>query len=141
MPEYIISRPYASPNLKVSYNKDFVIIEKSNTDDYTCHTFNPKKNTWKESKAIPAKYGSKHKKTFPTNIASIIDSIGYTHKNSLLSFTSKEEAYLAKAYLIEQMRKEYKTAVEAILKRIESNVPDLSNIIDDLHDQYPEYFI
>ena len=141
MTTYIISRPYASPNLKTSYNKDFVIIEKSDTDDYTCHTFNPKKATWRESKTIPGKYSYRHNTTFPTDIAAVIDHKGYIHRDTLLSFASKEEAYLAKAYLIEQMRKEYKAAIEAILERMERNVPDLSSVIDDLHDQYPEYFL
>ena len=141
MTTYIISRPYASPNLKTSFNKDFVIIERSDTNDYTCHTFNPKQTTWKVSKAIPAKYSNKYKTVFPTDIAAVIDPSECIHKDILLSFTSKEEAYLAKAYLIEQMRKEYKAEVEAILARMERNVPDLSSIIDDLHDQYPEYFL
>lgn len=138
MTEYIISRPYASPNLKRSYNKDFVIIEKSSTGSHTCHTFNPKKSTWKESKTIPTKYLDPYKSASITDIASVISMP--TH-SILLSFTSKEEAYLAKAYLIEQMRKEYKAEIDKILERMERNVPDLSNIIDDLHDKYPEYFL
>ena len=137
MTQFIISVPYLSPNLKRSYNKDYVIIEKSETGTIS-HTFNPKSKTWKESKSIASKYHNSIMDAYKTSISDVIPSTkGYAY----LSFQTKEEAYLAKAYLIDKMRRRYEEEVKAILDNIARNVPDLSNIIDDLHNQYPEYFL
>ena len=137
MTQFIISVPSLSPNLKRSYNKDYVVIEKSETNTIT-HTFDLKTKTWKESKSLASKYQNNITDAYETSISDIISNPkGYGY----LSFQTKEEAYLAKAYLIDRMKRRYEEEVKALLDSIARNVPDLSNIIDDLHNQYPEYFL
>lgn len=137
-PTFMISKPYVSNGLKLTYNKDFTIVETKRDGTRVAHTFHPKTNKWKETGNIPTKYQDKNGTS--VNIADVVSgNIGWSR--NYLVFTTKKEAYLAKAYLIEEMRKEYNAAINDLRRKLERNVPDLSNITDSLRDEYPEYFI
>jgi len=144
MTRYIISCPYVSSGLKSTYNKDFNIIEKSDTNTI-CHTYSPVTSKWKQTKKIPRKYMGITTICLTTTLSDVISKktalAGIVSSSYMISFNSKEEAFLAKAYLINEMRIRYEEEINELLERMKRNVPDVSDIINDIHSRYPEYLL
>lgn len=56
-------------------------------------------------------------------------------------FTSLEMAQAAKMILIQRMAKQYEEELERLREALSKNVPDVEKPLQELKDQYPEYFI
>ena len=131
MKYFIIDIPYVSGGLRQTYNKKIEIYEQ---DKESCilHYQTSKTKEWKTKKA------SKHS----IRISTLSDIIANKYKGyRSAAFASFEEAYLAKIYLIDQMRKVYLAELQDLQDRMTKNCPDVSTEVAELEAKHPEYFI
>lgn len=144
MKYYIIKAPYLSAGLRRSYNKqlevhEMVISEESNFLQPT-GVYTYKKGEW-----IYKKLSSTTMSIYKTNINDkVITELDLNNLNNLnnnIIYTDLELAKITKFLLIGELKNQYQREIASINDLMEKNIPDLSEEIKLIKDEYAEYFI
>lgn len=134
---FVITHPYTSKNYSTFYNKAIVIYD---TDTKVFHKFDPATQTYVKPKASECK-GS-FNNPYPYIIDKLVAAQYNNHNRHALSFTSLEEATLAKLHLLSELSAEIAEDLAYLQsKYAEACPPSLPTAYNTLKLNFPEIFI
>lgn len=134
---FVITHPYTSKNYSIFYNKAIVIYD---TDTKVFHKFDPVTQTYVKPKASECK-GSFNNPN-PHTIDKLVATQYHNYGCWPSSFTSLEEATLAKLHLLSELSAEIAEDLAYLQsKYAEACPPSLPTAYNTLKLNYPEIFI
>lgn len=138
---YYIEKPYLSKGLKRSYKKKLEVFSGEVIEGKYYPTlaidcvykYNDKKKEWvKQSCGMSIRYIENAHRTSLPSVSQI---------SSHTTFATLELAQAAKLLAIEKMSQTYKENLRQIQELFERNVPDVKELISEMSNDYPEYFV
>lgn len=145
MKAYLIHVPYTSQNLRVTYRKKMEVFECECSKNVARNRYQvdkiislhvtqtPKLDDW--DVRSPCEF---HDRQFTTLLSSLSD---IPRHGKVFAFTTLELAKAAKMMLIDNMNSEYAKEIEHIEETRKRNVPDVSAVLDDIYQRFPEHFV
>jgi len=137
---FMIQRPYVSNGLKRSYHKKIEIMEYTPWDKDPNRYLRISTHIWQKS-------GWKIKETFShvkTHSKIIIHNDVVSNKANIdddVFFESFELAYISKIMLIQSMKEVYMESLKDLKEKMERNIPDIKDHLEQIKEKYSEYLI
>lgn len=141
MKVYAIKVPYVSNGLQRSYNKQLEVYEYDFPSEHERMSIQPvcrhhyKRGTWVTDKR------TRNGPNLYSNSAIQNDIVAKSHSTSHLAFYDIEMAKASKFLLLDNMAEEYRRALVNLQELFERNVPDVSDEVQKVKEQFPEFFI
>ena len=133
---FLITIPHTSPNFEKIYNKQFEIYEGTfdNNVFTTTKVYTQNKSSFKVK-------GCVRSFTYPTTSTLSQVMQGKYYSSSPLVFNTFEEAHIAKCFLLNRLREFCLRHIASLKAKVEKDCPDVSSMLNELKDKYPELFV